>query len=170
MQPTPISAVFCCRTPTDIHASSCSLAPDALLADTPAWPVLAVQAGCPHPALLTPLTWDWTSSNHTGIAGAKEHPDPDPQAKGICRSGCCCQMTHTPSTPGSLPQPWHHLWPCVSYRWLSEGPYGCHATHLSYCLLKAVIYEVLSDPITVWTTAPAHALKLRHLLLIQNEI
>lgn len=168
--------MFCCRTREDTHTSNCSLTPDTLLADTPPrqrWQCRQTAHTLPGSSsvggtLLALLTWDRISPNHTGIAGAKEHPGPDPQAEGICRSGCCCQMTHTPSIPGRLPWPWHHVWPRVSYRWLSEWPYGCHAAHLSYCLLKAVIYRVLSDPITVWTTAPDHALKLRHLLQIQN--
>ena len=72
--------------------------------------------------------------------------------KGICRIGCRCQMTQTPSVPGSPPEPWHRLLSCVCCRWLGEPLYGRVVAHLSCCINKALFYIVLSGSVTVQTT------------------
>lgn len=36
----------------------------------------------------------------------------------------------------------------------TELPYGHVSSHVSYCLNKTLIYNILSDSITVWTTLP----------------
>lgn len=100
-------------------------------------------------------------SNHAAPAGVEGWRGSCPRSKGVCAIGCCCQMTWTPSVPGSPPEPWHHLWSSVCYWWLGESLYGRVIDHLSYCLNKAL----LSGFITPQTTCSYVECSMRHVEL-----
>lgn len=96
--------------------------------------------------------YDMILSNHTTMGGAKGHRHSYLHSEGICTTGSCCQVTRTPSVPGSPPAPRHRLWSCVCYPWLGESPYGHVVAHLSYCLNSVLVHNVLSGSTTVQTT------------------
>lgn len=142
----------------DVHTSNCFLT----LTPCPCLTQAARAGCCPrcwHEASFSPITLPLLEPTST--------LDSYSHAKGICAVGCCCQMTWTPSIPGSSPGSRHLLGPCVCHQWLGESPYGHDIAHLSLCLNKALFITCCQTPLLF---GPQHVTvhKIRHQLKIQN--